>query len=267
MKHARIGGRSPTRARVRSALVVSLGLAMVASTALAATLTDVFNAGERVNQQAKQSQTRIDALTNETRELLTDYKTVLKEIDGLRVYNRQLERQIANQEAEMTQISESVDQVTVIERQITPLMMRMIDGLEQFVQLDLPFLVKERTNRIEDLRAMMERADVAASEKFSQILRAYQTENEYGRTMEAYTDEIELDGTPRVVDVLKMGRVSLVYQTSDGEASGVWNQAARKWEPLDDDYAVTVRNGIRMARKQLSVDLLALPVAAPEAAQ
>ena len=55
--------------------------------------------------QARQSQSKIDALTEETRQLLSEYKVVLKEIQGLRVYNRQLEKQIANQEAEMTQLN------------------------------------------------------------------------------------------------------------------------------------------------------------------
>ena len=98
--------------------------------------------------------------------MLSDYKIVLKEIEGLRVYNRQLEKQISNQEKEMAQLSSSIDEVTVIERQITPLMLRMIDGLEQFVELDVPFLLEERRDRIERLREIMDRADVAVSEKF-----------------------------------------------------------------------------------------------------
>jgi vacuolar-type H+-ATPase subunit I/STV1 len=235
--------------------------------AMAANLNDVFSVTDRINAQAKRSQAKIDALTEETRQLLNEYKTVLKEIEGLRVYNRQLEKQIGNQEREMTKLSSSIDQVTLIERQITPLMLRMIDGLEQFVELDLPFLVDERADRIEALRSMMDRADVAVSEKFSQILRAYQIENEYGRTMEAYGDTINIDGTDLKADVLKVGRVALVFQTPDGEITGRWNAESNSWEDLDDSYTAPVRNGIRMARKQLSVDMLTLPIKAPEAAE
>ena len=234
------------------------------SGAAAATLNDIYQVAERINAQARQSQSRIDALTEETRELLSQYKTVLKEIEGLRVYNRQLERQISNQETEMAQLTRSIDDVTLIERQITPLMLRMIDGLEQFVQLDLPFLMNERNNRIDTLREMMDRADVAVSEKFSQILRAYQIENEYGRTMEAYGDTIDFGGNQRKVDVLKVGRIALVFQSPDGEVTGFYNQNTSQWEELDDSYNTPVRNGIRMARKQLSVDMLPMPVEGPE---
>ena len=234
------------------------------SGAAAATLNDIYQVAERINAQARQSQSRIDALTEETRELLSQYKTVLKEIEGLRVYNRQLERQISNQETEMAQLTRSIDDVTLIERQITPLMLRMIDGLEQFVQLDLPFLMNERNERIDTLREMMDRADVAVSEKFSQILRAYQIENEYGRTMEAYGDTIDFGGNQRKVDVLKVGRIALVFQSPDGEVTGFYNPNSAQWEELDDSYNPPVRNGIRMARKQLSVDMLPMPVEGPE---
>lgn len=185
----------------------------------------------------------------------------------MRVYNRQLEKQIGNQENEMAQLSRSIDEVTVIERQITPLMLRMIDGIEQFVELDLPFLLDERHNRIEGLRTMMDRADVAVSEKFSQVLRAYQIENEYGRTMGSYGTTINVEGNDRKVDVFQLGRVVLVYQTPDGVETGMWNPNTDQWEPLDDSFKASVRSGIRMQRKQLTVDLLVMPVPGPEAAQ
>ena len=109
--------------------------AFTGTNAAATTLADIFQVAEQINQSALRSQSKIDALTEETRKLLSEYKVVLKEIEGLRVYNRQLEKQISNQETEMAQLSTSIDEVTVIERQITPLMLRMIDGLEQFVEL------------------------------------------------------------------------------------------------------------------------------------
>lgn len=247
-----------------SPLILLVGAAL-AGPAAAASLADIYQVAERINQQAKASQTKIDALTEETHQLLNEYKTVLKEVEGLRVYNRQVENQIRSQNEEMAELAESIDKVTVIERQITPLMLRMIDALEQFVSLDLPFLLDERTRRVEQLRTMMDRADVAVSEKFSQVLRAFQIENEYGRTMEAYSDTINIAGVERKADILKVGRVALVFQTPDGEETGMWNKNDQAWEVLGDEYTTPVRNGIRMARKQLSVDMLTLPLTGPEA--
>ena len=249
---------------LKAPLLAGIATLAFAPGVVAATLVEVFAAAERINEQAKASQTRIDALTEETRELYDDYKQVLKEIEGLRVYNAQLDRQIANQEREMAEIGESVDQVTVIERQLTPLMLRMIDGREQFIALDAPFLREEREQRVDRLRDIMERADVAVSEKFSQVLNAYQIENEYGRTMWSYSGQIEVDGSDRIVDLLHIGRVALVFQTSDGDETGMWNKSAERWEILDDSYQAPVRNGIRMARKQATLNLLPVPILVEE---
>ena len=173
----------------------ALSLSMVVTGAAnAATLNDIFATTKSINDEAKRSQAKIDALTEETRDLLGEYKTVLKEIEGLQVYNSQLQKQIDNQSTEMRELSTSIDQVTLIERQITPFMLRMIDGLEQFISLDMPFLLDERNKRAQELRLMLERADVAVSEKFNQVFRAYQIENEYGRTMESYSETINLEG-------------------------------------------------------------------------
>ena len=235
--------------------------------ASATTLNDVFQVAQQMNGAATRSQAKIDALTEETRKLLSDYKVVLKEIEGLRVYNRQLEKQIGNQEQEMIALSTAIDEVTVIERQITPLMLRMIDGLEQFVTLDMPFLMKERNDRVDRLREMMDRADVAVSEKFSQVLRAYQIENDYGRSISTYGDTIDLEGTERNVDILKVGRVALLYQTSDGSETGMYNKNTSAYEAIGDEYQASVRQGIRMARQQATQDLFSIPVHGPEAAQ
>ncbi len=247
--------------------LVMLALGATSATVSAATLSDIFQAADQMNEAAKRSQATIDALTEETRKLLSEYKTVLKEIEGLRVYNRQLEKQIANQEREMSDLSTSIDEVTVIERQITPLMLRMIDGLEQFVGLDMPFFLKERRDRLDRLRDTMDRADVAVSEKFSVLLRAYQIENEYGRTMNTYGDTIEIAGTERKVDILQIGRVALLYQTPDGQETGMYNKNTRQYEPVGDEYQASVRQGIRMARQQATQDMFSIPVHGAETAQ
>jgi len=249
------------------ALSASLAIGASSGVAQAAELDTILSNANEVHDQARQAQVRVDAITEETRDLLNDFKTVMKEVEGLRIYNAQLDRQIANQEQEMADLNESIDKVTLVERQVAPLMLRMIDGLEQFITLDVPFLQEDRLGRIERLREIADRADVEVSEKFSQVLNAFQIENEYGRTMEAYTGDLDLDGSTLVVDFLRMGRVSLVYQTTDGERSGVWNNTERRWDALDASFNSSIRNGIRIARQQAAVDLITLPVPGAEAAQ
>lgn len=256
--------------RLKNALIaaiVSAGALLGAAVAVQATTLDqILAVGEAKNDAARKSQAKIDKLADETRDLLTDYKTVMKQIDGLMVYNARLQRQIDNQMKRIDEIDESIDQVTVIQRQMTPLVIRMIDGLEKFVELDVPFHMEERQRRISFLRSNLDRSDVSVAEKFRQVLEAYKIENEYGRKIDAYKGSVDIDGVERDVNFLRVGRVALLYQTTDTEISGAWDQASRSWVPLErGEYRNAIMKGLRIARKEASIDLMNLPVAAPEA--
>ncbi|MCU7553092.1 DUF3450 domain-containing protein [Alteromonas sp. ASW11-19] len=224
-------------------------------------LKPVVDEAAKINESAAESQEKINDITDQIGSKLQQFKTLNKEIEGLEVYNAQLQRQIDNQQQEMVDLNAAIDEVSVVERQITPLMLRMITGLEQFVELDVPFLPEERANRIADLKAMMDRADVATSEKFRRVMEAYQVEMEYGRTMEAYSGIHSIDGQERDVEFLRLGRTALIYQTRDASEQGVWNKQTRQWEKLDSSYRTQITKGLRMAKKQLAPDMLMLPVA------
>jgi Protein of unknown function (DUF3450) len=251
--------------KVLIAALVSVGTLAGVSTVQANNLDAILEVGKAKNDAARKSQVKIDRLADETRDLLTDYKTVMKQVDGLKVYNARLQRQIENQLAKIEQIDESIDQTTVIQRQMTPLVIRMIDGLEKFVELDVPFQQDERRQRVQFLRDNIDRADVSVAEKFRGVLEAYNIELQYGRGVDTYTGSIDFEGTEREVDFLRVGRIALVYQTTDGALSGAWDKVGRGWVELPSDYDGAIRKGIRIAKKQATIELLNMPVAAPEA--
>ena len=249
------------------ALLVSAGaLSGTAVAVQANTLDSILDVGKAKNAAARKSQVKIDRLADETRDLLTEYKTVMKQVDGLKVYNARLQRQIDNQIAQMARIDESIDQVAVIQRQMTPLVIRMIDGLDQFIDLDVPFNLEERKKRVAFLRDNLDRADVTVAEKFRGVLEAYNIELQYGRGIDTYRGTIEINGSPRDVDFLRVGRIALVYQSTDGAFSGAWDKSAASWVELPaGEYDAAIRKGIRIAKKQATIELLNMPIAAPEA--
>ncbi|MGA4608373.1 DUF3450 domain-containing protein [Pseudoalteromonas piscicida] len=238
---------------------------MLATASAGATeLNQAMDKSAAINESALKSQGKIDGIADDMQSRLQKFKTLNKEIDGLSVYNAQLEKQIKNQLEEMAAINTSMDQVSVIERQITPLMMRMITGLKQFVELDVPFLPKERAERITQLTNLMDRADISSSEKFRRVLEAYQVEVDYGRTIEAYTSLLDVNGQEREVDFLRIGRLELLYVTKDGSQAGFWNKDSNTFDALPDTNISQINKGIRIARKQLAPDMLTLPVQAAE---
>ena len=247
-------------------LVSSSALLGLVATAQSGTLDNILNVSDEKNEAARQSQAKIDRLADETRDLLNDYKSVMKQVDGLVVYNNRLQRQIDNQNRRIADIDDSIEQVTIIQRQMTPLVIRMLDGLERFVELDVPFHMEERERRVEFLRRNIDRSDVSVAEKFRQVLEAYKIENEYGRKIDSYKGSVEIDGRERDVNFLRIGRIALLYQTTDTELSGAWDQKNRSWVSVDrGEYRQAIMTGLRIARQEASIDLMPMPIPAPEA--
>jgi len=253
-----------SRIRVR-ALGIVVTLATAAPALAAETVDAVTAVGEQRAQEGAAAQKQIEQLSDQAGDLESQYKQVNKVVEGLAVYNDLLQKQVDNQRAEMAALSDSINKVSLIERQIVPLMMQMVETLDEFVTLDVPFLPTERAERVARLREMMERSDVTSAEKFRRILEAYQIENEYGRTIEAYKGTLELAGGTREVNFLRIGRVALLYQSDGGDLTGAWSQEARDWQTLPPEtYKQAVSMGLKVARKQVAPDLLVLPVAAPK---
>lgn len=261
-------GADSGRRMKRCSLVVLAASAIVAGAVSAASLNSVVAAEQDKLKLAQQSQDRVDALSDERKELYNEFKAVNKEIEGLKIYNKQLSKQIVNQRKEMERIRQTMEDVQVTQRQIVPQMLSMIEGLKQFIALDMPFLKEERESRIERLEELMDDSNVSIAEKFRNVVRAYQIEVEYGNTIESYSRNLEIDGTERNVSILRFGRIAMAYQTPDGKYSGFWNEEAGEWQPADSGVVRSnIEKGLKIADKQTASDLIILPVEAPEAAQ
>lgn len=228
----------------------------------AALLDDTFAIRSEGNDESAEAQKQIDDLSDEIDDLLAQYRIALKQTDSIRIYNQQMRDLIASQEAELASLVDQLARVQGVGRSVTPLMLRMIEAIEKFVALDVPFLIEERTERIAELRKIMARADVTNAGKYRQVMEAYQIENEYGRTIESYRGTLKLDDRETTVDFLRFGRIALVYQSLDEAYAGMWNHQTRSWDPLDSSYRSSIRQGLRIARKQAAPDLIRLPLPA-----
>ncbi|GAB6057553.1 DUF3450 domain-containing protein [Desulfonatronum parangueonense] len=225
----------------------------------------VIETEQGILRQGQESQTRIDAMADETLKLVHEYRNLMREQENLAVYNDNLEEMIRSQEAEKDSLKRQIEEIKVTQREIVPLMLRMVDGLEGFVAADLPFLLEERLARVEGLRALMRRADVDVPEKFRQIMHAYQTEADYGRTIEAYQGELVTDnGIERSVEFLRIGRLVLAYQTLDRGESGFWDARNQAWTPLETRHNQSIRQGLRIAARQTAPELIQVPVMVSE---
>src|SRR5688572_3413474 len=183
--------------------------------------------------------------------------------DSLERFNRQLEEQVQAQNTEVASLERQLVDIETTNREVQPLMQQMVDTLARFVELDVPFYLDERINRVRNLQGLMGRADVTISEKYRSILEAYQIELDYGRTFDAYEGRLGTGADARTVEFARLGRVSLMYRTLDGTETGYWDATKKDWV-VDDSYHDTVEQAIRIARGDDPADLLTVPVPPPQ---
>lgn len=236
----------------------------LSSSAIATNTGNLITTQSGHNQQAQTSQKKIDGYADNTTTMLNEYKAIMRQVDSMQVYNQQIERMVQSQQGELDSLQQQIDQIDQTAMEIVPLTLKMIDALDEFIALDLPFQTVERNKRIDELRRLMDRADVTTSEKFRKVMEAYQIEEGFSRSIESYKASLQRDNQTVTYDFLRIGRTALMYQSPDGAETGMWNQQARQWETLPATYRQAVQQGIRIANKQAPPALIKLPVFAGE---
>lgn len=237
----------------------SLPALLFSTTGLAEPLAESQRRLQQLNEQGAQTQQRINTLADEADQAVAEYRHLLRKTDNLNRYNLQLQQIIASQVQELASLKQQIDTLEDTRRDIVPLMLDMLASLDTFIRLDIPFLADERQQRLQTLKDTLQRADVTTSEKYRKLLDAYLIEADYGRSIEAYQQAISLTDGERHVDLLRIGRIGLFYQTQDQQQVGFWHTAERAWQPLPDHYQPAVQQGLNMARRQAAPDLLTLP--------
>ncbi len=233
---------------------------LLSAMATAQSVDEVLDNQEGFQRDAAASQQRVEQLDDETVALLSEYHTELERLQDLQTYNANMRTMRASQEAEKARLSQELQEIEVVRRDLLPLMVEMIDVLARFIELDQPMLLTERQARLQALRDNLGRSDVALGEKYRRIIEAYQIEAEYGQNIEAYEGPLALNGRELTVDFLRVGRLALYYVSLDRSEGGLWHPLDRKWQALDANHLAMLDFALRVARKQAPPNLMPLPL-------
>ena len=231
---------------------------MFISVAVSAQLQTAVQVVTNTNNAAASSQTNVDRLSDQTEELLVQYRTVLSEIESLQVYNQQLENAVNDQNSNIQSMNNQMTELESTNRAIVPMVIEMVDMLRKVVEVDVPFRKQERLMRVAKLEAVLDNSNVTTSELYRKVTEAYQIELDYGRSVSTYEDE--LPGKNMKVKFLQIGRTALLYQSLDEKKSGMWNADQKQFVELDDRYNSAIKEGLRIAAKQAAPNLIGLPV-------
>ena len=229
----------------------------------AAEVEDSLKVVTKTNRSASASQEKVDKLARETRDLLEEYRKLQDGSDYQAAYNRELEELDRSQQLRIEELTQEIAQVQVTRQRIVPLMRSMADALEKFVVLDLPFRHEDRIGAVLQLKARLNQPDLSASAKFRLLLEAYQLEQAYGSSLEAWRDTLQYQGEELSVELLRVGRVAMYFQSLDGETSAYWDVAGDQWVRLDEKFNRPLLQALRVARNLAAPQLLRLPLLSP----
>jgi len=244
---------------IATAMVGALALAG-SNIAAADALTDLQQAEAKIFKQSAKSQVKINNIYEQTQDLLADYRNTVDSADVLRGYNDHVQRMVNDQKANIASLQKQIDGIDKIKQGVIPLMYKMVDSLEKFIELDVPMSIERRQERVANLREVMDSSTVTVSEQFRLVLEAYEIEASYGTVFDAYQGEIDLNGRTLTADFVHMGRIAFLAQSLDAKQSWLWNNDTRAWEELGDEYSKHITDAIRMAKKQLPPNMIKLPV-------
>jgi len=248
---------------IASAVVGALALGSSAFVS-ADPLNELHKQEAIIHAAAAKSQEKINNLYEQSQELFVEYRGVVDETENLKVYHDYVATLVADQQLGIDSLQTQIDGIDDVKRGIVPLMFRMIDSVEKFIDLDVPIKIDERKARVERLRDVMANSNVTISEQFRQVIEAYQIENEYGQAMAPYTGTLDYQGTEITVDFVNLGRTALLALSLDQKSAWVWDNDTRAWEELGAEYISPVVIAVRMANKRLPANLLKLPIKAAE---
>jgi len=247
--------------RVKS-LAITVLMGLISTSPIHAQDTEqLISAGKARLSDNQSAQVTVTETSENTQSITKDYMEELKMLKSLNMYNAMLDRQLLGQESEIGKLEKSINNATLIERQILPLLVRMVDALDNFVDIDVPFLSEERAERVEGLQALLLQSDLTTSEKARRVFEAYQIENEYGYTIESYKGKVQQQNSQFAVDFLRIGRIALMYRDLSGTRFGFWDQQNRSWQPLEESqYKRHITKGLKIAKEEISPELITIPL-------
>ncbi len=215
---------------------------------------------KKTNQTIQKAQMNVDLNVEESVFLKSEIEQLESEIESLALYRNHLRKLVDSQDAELISLKRQLQGVEETRQGIVPLMYRMIDGLESVLKYDLPLRYKARQKRLDDIKILMGRADVAEAEKFRRILEAYKIEMAYGTKLGAYSAEIQVNDNLLQVEQLYFGRVSLISRSLDYQNYWVWMHDSKTWQALSKEKGVEINKAFAMAAKQQAPSVVTLPL-------
>jgi septal ring factor EnvC (AmiA/AmiB activator) len=196
----------------------------------------------------------------EQQKLVARYEKLQSERTRLQAEREALQEGIQAARGRIAAKEKQLIDIDQMQARIEPFLQAAVAELRQMVDEDLPFLPEERRQRVARLEALLKAPDVAISEKYRKVMEAWLVEAEYGNTIEVYQQTIKAAHHEMLANILRLGRISLFYQSLDQSSCGFFDMASMSWQPLPAGDNRAIGAAIAIGTKRKPAELLSLPL-------
>ncbi|MFO7875933.1 MAG: DUF3450 domain-containing protein [Desulfovermiculus sp.] len=209
-------------------------------------------------QQAVQEE--VQAWSEEKRALVQKILSLQTKKKWLELQNEQHVAYIQQKENSIDRLEEQEEVARSLRMELEPYLSEVVDKLEARVEADLPFLPQEREDRLHFIDQSLTEYGVSLSERLRRVLEALTVEAGYGTSVGVNDRELDIDGSPVQAQVVRLGRVGLLYVTPDGGSAGMWDKRAKEWRSLDQDMAKEVQKTVDIIQERRVAELVTMPL-------
>ncbi len=206
------------------------------------------------------TQDHLDDWAEQKADLTSRFRSARANVDWLQSRRSDELEKVAALEERIAEMKRRLTEARRLESSIQDSLMVILVKLEKTVRNSSPFLPEERNLRLDSVRRDLVQPDVPSAEKLRRLLEALQVEAGYASTVEVYQDRIEIEGQDIHVDILRLGRLSLFWRTSDGSRVGHYDRAANCWAELPGRHGHAIARAMEMATRMRPMDLIDLPL-------
>ncbi len=210
-------------------------------------------------KDGQQTQEMVEAWDDEGNRLQQQIAEARAALETLTLESDQLDRALDSEKKEIAEFHRRKVETERLRSGLQRWLQTVLLQLQESRDTSLPFLPEERENRLQELNALLLEPGHPLHEKFRRTFEALQVETEYGFTSEVYRDEITLEGQKVVVDLLRVGRLALLFRSLDQKRAGFFNPATQEFQAMEEGVP-EIGEAFRVVRGEVAAKMVMLPV-------
>ncbi|MBI9074629.1 MAG: DUF3450 domain-containing protein [Desulfatibacillum sp.] len=208
----------------------------------------------------QEAQVRQDNWDAEQQKLAANHQQLTAEADRLEAEQKALEDRLALLTQSVADLEKEKDEMARMASQLEPSLNLALVQLGKIEEHSLAFHQENRQASLQALGLVMADPRAGVEDKFRQVFQALLTEARYGSSIEVVRELIQVEGREIMANVLRLGRLSLFFQTLDQSATGFFDPVANSWIAGPQAFDSGIAHAVDIAAKRRPADIVLLPL-------